>query len=316
MSRLLNGPQSVLKSRTNAFLLAMIAAFLLPAVLPRMSLDYPYFFIMIIVLMAWFIMKWESYRAIDQKSRKLEITLGVSIVAADYAENVILGSPIGLIDLILIFSALVITFFGLRTFKFFWVPAAYGLVLLLGYQIENITPNYVALQNWMAGVMASSMNLLGVSASVSGHVVALNTGTNTLLLSVEGDCTGIQGILAFGMLSTMALLDMKPKISRLIPLFAIGFAGAFMINILRLIVVFLTFEFLGIDAGSTMHVYFGYLIFVVWVMIFWTLAFRYLAPRPAASPSPAPISLRTQACKQRPTVLTGPLPGVPRIAAR
>jgi exosortase len=252
---------------------------------------------MIIVLMAWFIMKWESYRAIDQKSRRLEITLGVSIVAADYAENAILGSPIGLIDLILIFSALVITFFGLRAFKFFWVPAAYGLVLLLGYQIENITPNYVALQNWMAGVMASSMNFLGVSASVSGHVVALNTGTNTLLLSVEGDCTGIQGILAFGMLSTMALLDMKPKISRLIPLFAIGFAGAFMINILRLIVVFLTFEFLGIDAGSTMHVYFGYLIFVVWVMVFWTLAFRYLTPRPVASPSPAPISLRPQAPK-------------------
>jgi exosortase len=275
----------------------MTAAFLLPTVLPRMSLDYPYFFIMIIVLMAWFIMKWESYRAIDQKSRRLEITLGVSIVAADYAENAILGSPIGLIDLILIFSALVITFFGLRAFKFFWVPAAYGLVLLLGYQIENITPNYVALQNWMAGVMASSMNFLGVSASVSGHVVALNTGTNTLLLSVEGDCTGIQGILAFGMLSTMALLDMKPKISRLIPLFAIGFAGAFMINILRLIVVFLTFEFLGIDAGSTMHVYFGYLIFVVWVMVFWTLAFRYLTPRPVASPSPAPISLRPQAQK-------------------
>jgi exosortase len=275
----------------------MTAAFLLPTVLPRMSLDYPYFFIMIIVLMAWFIMKWESYRAIDQKSRRLEITLGVSIVAADYAENAILGSPIGLIDLILIFSALVITFFGLRAFKFFWVPAAYGLVLLLGYQIENITPNYVALQNWMAGVMASSMNFLGVSASVSGHVVALNTGTNTLLLSVEGDCTGIQGILAFGMLSTMALLDMKPKISRLIPLFAIGFAGAFMINILRLIVVFLTFEFLGIDAGSTMHVYFGYLIFVVWVMVFWTLAFRYLTPRPVASPSPAPISLRPQAPK-------------------
>jgi len=297
MSRLPDGPLSILKARTNAFLLAMTAAFLLPTVLPRMSLDYPYFFIMIIVLMAWFIMKWESYRAIDQKSRRLEITLGVSIVAADYAENAILGSPIGLIDLILIFSALVITFFGLRAFKFFWVPAAYGLVLLLGYQIENITPNYVALQNWMAGVMASSMNFLGVSASVSGHVVALNTGTNTLLLSVEGDCTGIQGILAFGMLSTMALLDMKPKISRLIPLFAIGFAGAFMINILRLIVVFLTFEFLGIDAGSTMHVYFGYLIFVVWVMVFWTLAFRYLTPRPVASPSPAPISLRPQAPK-------------------
>jgi exosortase len=270
----------------------MAAAFLLPAILPRMSLDYPYFFIMVIVLMAWFIMKWETYRAIDLKSRRIEVILGVGIIAADYAENAISGSSIGLIDLTLIFSALIITFFGLRAFRFFWVPVAYGLVLLLGYQIENSIPNYAALQDWMAGVMASSMNFLGVSASVSGHVVALNTGTSTLLLSIEGDCTGIQGILAFGMLSTMALLDMKPKVSRLIPLFVVGFAGAFLINILRLIVVFLTFEFLGVDAGTTMHVYFGYIIFVAWVMVFWALAFRYLAPHPAAGLSPTPISLR------------------------
>ncbi len=286
MSRLPDGLRSVLRSRTNAFLLAMAAAFLLPAALPGMSLDFPYFFIMVIVLMAWFIMKWESYKAIDLKSRRLEVILGVGIVAADYAENAILDSSVGLIDLTLIFSALVITFFGIRAFKFFWVPVVYGLVLLLGYQIENSIPNYVALQNWMAGVMASSMNFLGVSASVSGHVVVLNTGTNTLLLSVEGDCTGIQGILAFGMLSTMALLDMKPKVSRLIPLFVVGFAGAFVINILRLIVVFLTFEFFGVDAGTTMHVYFGYVIFIAWVMVFWAMAFRYLAPRPVSSPSP------------------------------
>jgi exosortase len=292
MTRLLDGPLSVLKSRTNGFLIAMAVAFLLPAVLPSMSLDYPYFFILVIVLMAWFIMKWDSYRAIELKSGRVEVILGLAIVAAVYAENAILAKSVGLIDLTLIFSALVIAFFGLRAFKFFWVPVAYGLVLLLGYQIENSIPNYVALQDWMAGVMASSMNFLGVSASVSGHVVALNTGTSTLLLSVEGDCTGIQGILAFGMLSTMALLDMKPKISRLIPLFVIGFAGAFLINILRLIVVFLTFEFLGVDAGTTMHVYFGYVIFIAWVMVFWALAFRYLAPRPAAGPSPTPISLR------------------------
>jgi len=95
----------------------------------------------------------------------------------------------------------------------------------------------------------------------------------------------------------MALLDLKPKISKLIPLLMVGFAGAFVINILRLVVVFLTFEFLGVDAGTTMHVYFGYVIFIAWVMVFWTLAFRYLAPRPTAGPSPTPISLRPQVSK-------------------
>jgi exosortase/archaeosortase family protein len=108
---------------------------------------------------------------------------------------------------------------------------------------------------------------------------------------VAGSCTGLQGILAFGLLSTMTLLDFKPKLSRIVPLFAVGFAGAFLINILRLLVVFLTFEFLGFDAGTTMHVYFGYLIFVAWVLVFWSLAFNYLAPvRPSPARPVSPVS--------------------------
>jgi len=99
-----------------------------------------------------------------------------------------------------------------------------------------------------------------------------------IFLEVSGACTGLQGILAFGMLSTMSLLDLKPRISRLVPIFTIGFLGAFLINILRLLVVFLTFEYFGLDAGTTMHIYFGYLLFVGWVLAFWALAFRYLVP--------------------------------------
>jgi hypothetical protein len=27
------------------------------------------------------------------------------------------------------------------------------------------------------------------------------------------------------------------------------------------------------------HVYFGYTLFIVWVLVFWSLAFKYLVPR-------------------------------------
>jgi hypothetical protein len=40
----------------------------------------------------------------------------------------------------------------------------------------------------------------------------------------------------------------------------------------RLFAILLIFEFLGEDAGTLSHVYFGYLIFVAWVMVFWTVA--------------------------------------------
>jgi len=47
----------------------------------------------------------------------------------------------------------------------------------------------------------------------------------------------------------------------------------------RLFGVFLAFEYLGVDAGTQVHVYFGYTLFIVWVLVFWSLAFKYLMPR-------------------------------------
>lgn len=273
-------------TRPNVFALTLAGGFLLPSVIPGLGLDYPYFFIIVIVLFAWFMIKWDSVKAIPFKSGTAEQAAGLAVIGADYVANVLRGSSIGLIDLLVVFLASVLLAFGVRALKSFWVPVAYGVVLLAGYQIEAILPNYVALQDWLAGVMAGSMNALGIGAAVAGHQVTMTLSNGTaVLLDVSSDCTGLQGILAFGMLSTMALLDTKPKLTRIVPLLAVGFIGAFLINILRLVVVFLTFEFLGIDAGTTVHVYFGYLIFIVWVMAFWMIAFKYLGPPQGSLPS-------------------------------
>jgi len=58
----------------------------------------------------------------------------------------------------------------------------------------------------------------------------------------------------------------------------IGFAGVFLINIIRLFVVFLTFEFVGPAMGNIMHLFVGYILFVVWVMVFWWMSFKYISP--------------------------------------
>jgi exosortase len=271
-------------SRLRIFVLTVTAGFLLPEALPK-GLDSTYFFIMVIVLFAWFLIKWESVREISNKSNRVEMVLGLGAIGAVYVLNAVRASRVGILDLLIIFLGAVVFVYGFGSLKKFWVPAAYGIVLLAGYQIEAYIPNYVALQDWLAGIMAASMRALGIGVILVGHLVTVSLADgSSVVLDVSSDCTGLQGILAFGMLSTMTLLDFKPKKSRIIPIFAAGFIGAFLINIVRLIVVFLTFEYLGIDAGYTMHVYFGYLIFIVWVLAFWMITFRYLgSARPLAS---------------------------------
>ena len=274
-------------SRPSVYLIALFAAFLAPSIIPGVGIDYTYFFIFILVFVAWLIMKWDSYSALTNRSTLTEIVIGMAGVVAVYAYKIASGTRLGLLDMVVIFAALALAFFGVRSFRLFWVPAVYGIVLLLGYQVENAIPNYVALQDWMAGVMAASMSALGIASTTSGHIVALNANSSSpLLLDVASDCTGIQGVLAFGVLASMALVDVKAKPSRLIPLFIVGFVGVFLINILRLLIVFLAFDFLGVSVGNTVHVYAGYTLFVVWILVFWSLAFKYIAPRPAAVVAP------------------------------
>jgi exosortase/archaeosortase family protein len=265
--------------RPEAFVLGIIAAFLVPLAIPRVGIDFTYFFIMVLVLGAWFTLKWTTVKSLSTRGGLIEIILASSAIAVVYSYKILTQTRLGLLDMLIIFSALVVGFYGFKSVKLFWVPASYGIVLIAGYQLEAVTPNFVVLQNWMAGLMGSAMGLLGVGAAVSGQYVTLNSPSGPLLLDVEGACTGVQGIMAFGLLSTMSVLDIKARPSRLVAVFAVGFIGAFLINIVRLFGVFLAFEYLGVDAGTQVHVYFGYTLFIVWVLVFWSLAFKYLMPR-------------------------------------
>jgi exosortase/archaeosortase family protein len=266
-------------TRARAFILTLAVTFLAPLAIPGVGLDVEFFIITMFVLMAWFLFRWEVVRSLSLKGGRFEVFLGTFMILADYAFNAYRQSTVGIVDLLVIFLGGIFIFYGVRAFRYFWVPALYGVILLLGYQIEVLAPNLTALQDWLAGVMAWMLNGMGITSSVTGEFVSMS-GPNgaPIVLDVGGPCTGVQGIIAFGMLSTMTLLDTKPKLSRLIPIFAVGFIGAFLVNIVRLLLMFLTYEFTSLDVATTVHIYVGYFAFIVWVVVFWAIAFRYFTP--------------------------------------
>jgi exosortase/archaeosortase family protein len=274
------------------FGLTTASAFVLPMAIPGEGIDTEFWIITAFVLLAWFVFRWDAVKAITRRGRKTEVFLGASLIISDYAFNWFRGSSVGIVDLLIIFVGTIVAFYGYRSLRLFWVPATYGIVLLLGYQVVNLAPSLGALQDWLAGVMASVLNALGISSTVNGEIVSMSTSNGApILLDVGGPCTGVQGIIAFGMLSTMALLDLKPTMARLIPVFALGFAGAFLINIVRLLLMFLTYEFASLYVAITLHIYVGYIVFIAWVVAFWAIAFRYLVPtgqvtRPSSGQAP------------------------------
>jgi|GEM_PF-423358 exosortase/archaeosortase family protein len=276
------------------FVAAVFAAYLLPAIIPGTGIDYPFVFTVGIILFAWFVFKWNNLKSIDKKPSLYEIVGGIAVVCLDIIENSFSHSNLGLIDMLLIFFALSIAFYGFKSIGFFYVPYLYLAILIIGYQIENNVPELLSLQYSLAGLMADFMRAIGVSASVNPaqpNIVYLQNYASdgsvyTMGLEVDGPCTGLKGILAFGLLSSMALLDTKPSKKQLVVLLIAGFTGAFLINIVRLAMIFLTFEYLGVEAGKVMHIYAGYTLFIAWVLVFWSIAFKHISSVSPKSISP------------------------------
>jgi exosortase/archaeosortase family protein len=243
-------------------------------------------------LLIWFAARWDEIAGIGETSKLPEKLLGLGIYALDIAYNIltndiwgyryfVLGIPrgpdeigFGLIDMLAAFLSVCIIFYGLRGLKHFKLPTAYLAILIVGNQLENMITEVAFLQNFLANLITSMLNTLGISTSVNGNLVTVNRIGQPL--AIDASCTGIKSILAYGSLAVLMILDVKTTNKRKALSTAVGFIGTFLVNILRLLTIFLVVYFIGIDAGMTVHIYLGYSLFIVWVLIFWSIAFKYL----------------------------------------
>src|SRR5260370_37627152 len=92
--------------RPEAFVLGIIAAFLVPVAIPRVGIDFTYFFIMVLVLGAWFTLKWTTVKSLSTRGGLIEIILASSAIAVVYSYKILTQTRLGLRDMLIIFSAL------------------------------------------------------------------------------------------------------------------------------------------------------------------------------------------------------------------
>jgi exosortase/archaeosortase family protein len=245
------------KRYTELFVASLLAVLFVPYVIPTVTVNETWVFVLGLTLFAWLIIKWDAVISLTKRSSLIEFVAGIGVVVAIMAENFALHKEFGLIDLTVTVAAVVVAFYGFRSWKFFLVPALYLVILIGGYQLESSLPSFTGLEIWEASLMANFMSTIGVNTSVSGNIVTLAGSAGFISLEVASACTGIKGILAFGMLSSMAVLDIKVSVKRLILILSIGFIGVFFMDLVRLAVIFMSFYYLGTTAGEVVHIYLG-----------------------------------------------------------
>ena len=272
-------------SRQYLFLFFLLFAFFNPVTIFFTGTSLTFIIVVPFTLLIWFAARWDNIAGIGETSKLLEKLLGLGIYSLDITYNLyrryVLGIPrtpsdvgFGLIDMLIAFVSVCIAFYGLRGFKHFKLPIAYLVILIVGYQLENRITEVAFLQNFLANLITSMLNGLGISAYANGNLVTVQRVGQPL--AIDANCTGIKGILAYGSLAVLMILDVEATNKSKALSTAIGFIGTFLVNILRLLTIFLVVYFLGIDAGMAVHIYLGYSLFIVWVLLFWTIVFKYL----------------------------------------
>ncbi|HDI53255.1 MAG TPA: exosortase/archaeosortase family protein [Candidatus Bathyarchaeota archaeon] len=129
----------------------------------------------------------------------------------------------------------------------------------------------------IAAVVARILNTLGVSTAMSGSYLYLK-GWIPLRVHVAWSCVGWQSMGLLAITLAVGLRGSYTWRSRLLAAL-IGVEGVFLVNILRIVATCLLAYYIGYLPALIFHDYFGTVLTLIWLAIFWVLAYSRILTR-------------------------------------
>ena len=268
--------------RTHAYVALLLLTYFNPLTLLILGTSWTFLLATIMTLLVWIGVKWEKITSSELRGNFLETLLGVALILGNFGRNFLGlfgGGSFGLVDMLVVFAGVSIIFYGIRGFKMLSLPALYFVIMIVAYRAEFAIQEVRTLEYALAGLMANFLGGFGIQAQVIDNIVRLSTPHGVYNLQIDGPCTGIKGMLAYGSLASLMLVDMGGTRNRKLLVVAIGFLGTFVVNLVRLGAIFLTIYAAGLETGLAVHTFLGYGLFLSWVIIFWTIALPYIRPQ-------------------------------------
>ena len=102
--------------------------------------------------------------------------------------------------------------------------------------------------------------------------VGLGDPSKTPGLLIDPRCSGIHSLTIFIAIFLLMLFEARKRIHwnhKAIGVTLLGILGTYLMNLIRITIVLLTFFYGGIDIGESVHNILGYVLLVIWLPIFW-----------------------------------------------
>jgi len=122
-------------------------------------------------------------------------------------------------------------------------------------------PHYLAL-------LVAILNGLGIGATHYSNVIVLQTAEGPLSLGFAWSCLGVHSMLIFLIMLVVTLFEESVDLRTKLLWGVAGVFGTFLVNVIRLVMIFLADFFYGASVGGTLHYFIGYVLFTLWLAIF------------------------------------------------
>ena len=81
-------------------------------------------------------------------------------------------------------------------------------------------------------------------------------------------CVGVSSMLIFSIILVVTLFEESASLKTKLAWASIGIIGTFILNIVRVTIIFLADYFYGYEGGAKVHYVIGYALFIAWLAIF------------------------------------------------
>lgn len=179
-------------------------------------------------------------------------------------------------------------------FKFNALKEAFSPLFLISL---TITVNFVSssieslfdpyLPNF-ASFIVIMLRTIGIDAEISTTslaIITFQTLKGPLAVQFVWGCVGFTSLFLFSTLIIIFLAESPGNFKTKGVWYFLGIIGTFFLNILRIILIFVTDYFYGYEVGAIVHYFIGYMLFVTWTSIFLYLLLKRTISRPLLSPT-------------------------------
>lgn len=124
-------------------------------------------------------------------------------------------------------------------------------------------------------VMSALINALGIEAKSGNAYIMYLKNNRPEVIYLAWNCVGWQSFLFLLVTLFSGLAGNFTKMSK-VQVLLVGFLGTYLINIFRLVLVVVLYYLTGRGVGLVFHNYFSNLMSIVWLFVFWWMAYTYI----------------------------------------